>query len=180
MTYHAAKGLEFDAVILPGWEEGLFPNQRAMDENGLSGLEEERRLAYVGLTRARKIASITFAATRMIYGSWTSCLPSRFLDELSKEHVEAATETGVYKNSQQEIHGGSSMRGRSAPLASCAFEKPDSQIESVHGFLEGDRVFHQKFGDGTVIAVDNDKLDIRFKQAGRKKIIDSFVTKGEN
>ncbi|MFH1157799.1 MAG: UvrD-helicase domain-containing protein [Pseudomonadota bacterium] len=174
MTYHAAKGLEFDAVILPGWEEGLFPNQRAMDENGLAGLEEERRLAYVGLTRARKSASITFAATRLTYGSWTSCLPSRFLDELPKEHVEVSAETGVYKNPQQQAHGGNNYRGRAAPLVSC-----DSEIESAPGFAAGDRVFHQKFGNGTVLSADNDKLDISFDRAGRKKVIDSFVTKGD-
>ena len=171
MTYHAAKGLEFDAVILPGWEEGLFPNQRAMDENGQSGLEEERRLAYVGLTRARKSAYITFAASRLTYGSWTSCQPSRFIDELPKEHLEVA-ETCVYKNSQQDTHGGNGYRGCAAPMALC-----DSKIESTQGFAVGDRIFHQKFGDGTVISADNDKLDISFDQAGRKKVIDSFVAK---
>src|SRR5690606_3424587 len=93
MTFHAAKGLEFDAVFLPGWEEGLFPSQRSMDENGVSGLEEERRLAYVGITRARKRAYIFFAANRFLYGKGVSSLPSRFIDELPKDHVEVQTET---------------------------------------------------------------------------------------
>jgi DNA helicase-2/ATP-dependent DNA helicase PcrA len=171
MTYHAAKGLEFDAVILPGWEEGLFPSQRAMDENGLQGLEEERRLAYVGITRARKQAFIFFAANRLIYGSWTSCLPSRFIDELPKDHVEVAVETGVYKN-QQPSYGG--PRGRSAALVD---DSPGFSIESEGGFAVGDRVFHQKFGNGTVVLTDGDKLDIKFDQAGRKKVVESFVAK---
>ncbi len=176
MTYHAAKGLEFDAVILPGWEEGLFPSQRAMDETGLAGLEEERRLAYVGLTRARKRAAIFFAANRLIYGSWASCLPSRFIDELPKDHVEVAVETGVYKTPQQPSYN-MGYRGRTAPLA----EAPVTpSIESEAGFAPKDRVFHQKFGNGTVVTTDGNKLDIKFDQAGRKKVIDSFVTRLED
>jgi DNA helicase-2/ATP-dependent DNA helicase PcrA len=96
MTLHAAKGLEFPLVFLPGWEEGVFPSQRSMDENGARGLEEERRLAYVGLTRAREEARISFAANRQVYGRWTSQLPSRFVDELPLASVEAASETGYY------------------------------------------------------------------------------------
>ena len=88
MTLHAAKGLEFDTVFLPGWEEGLFPNQRALDESGRAGLEEERRLAYVGITRARRRAKIWFASNRRIHGLWQSTIPSRFLDELPEAHVE--------------------------------------------------------------------------------------------
>ena len=88
MTLHGAKGLEFDTVFLPGWEEGLFPNQRAMDESGAKGLEEERRLAYVGLTRARRRAIVSHAANRRIYANWQSSIPSRFIDELPEEHVE--------------------------------------------------------------------------------------------
>jgi DNA helicase-2/ATP-dependent DNA helicase PcrA len=173
MTYHAAKGLEFDVVMLPGWEEGLFPSQRAMDESGLPGLEEERRLAYVGLTRARKRAYIYFAANRLIYGSWTSCLPSRFIDELPKEHIEIASETGVYKNQPQPAYGGG-YRGRAAPLQD---DSLDVSLESENGFKAGDRVLHQKFGKGTVVVTDGDKLEIKFDSAGRKKIMDSFVTR---
>ena len=94
MTLHAAKGLEFDIVFLPGWEEGLFPHQRALDENGRAGLEEERRLAYVGLTRARRAAKIYFAANRRVRGLWQSSTPSRFIDELPADHVEAVEAPG--------------------------------------------------------------------------------------
>ncbi|MCH8862929.1 MAG: ATP-binding domain-containing protein, partial [Proteobacteria bacterium] len=96
MTLHGAKGLEFDTVFLPGWEEGIFPSQKTLDEHGLKGLEEERRLAYVGLTRARKKAHILFAGTRMIFGKWQSALPSRFIDELPAEHVEQSAAAGLY------------------------------------------------------------------------------------
>ena len=96
MTLHAAKGLEFPAVFLPGWEDGLFPSQRSMDESGLKGVEEERRLAYVGITRAEEICTISFAANRRVYGQWQSALPSRFIDELPEEHVEVLTPPGLY------------------------------------------------------------------------------------
>ncbi|QDC10349.1 DNA helicase II [Oceanicola sp. D3] len=96
MTLHAAKGLEFPAVFLPGWEDGLFPSQRSMDESGVKGLEEERRLAYVGITRAEELCTISFAGNRRIYGQWQSALPSRFIDELPGEHVEVLTPPGLY------------------------------------------------------------------------------------
>ncbi len=175
MTYHAAKGLEYDAVILPGWEEGLFPNQRAMDENGIAGLEEERRLAYVGLTRAKKRAAVFFAANRLIYGSWQSSLPSRFIDELPKDHVEVATETGLYQAQPRQQDYIS--RGRPSRLADISGPAP--KMESELGFGPGDKVFHQKFGTGTVVTTDGNKLDIKFDKAGRKKVIDSFVSKAD-
>jgi DNA helicase-2/ATP-dependent DNA helicase PcrA len=96
MTLHSAKGLEFDTVFLPGWEEGVFPNQRALDEQGRAGLEEERRLAHVGLTRARRRAKIFFATNRRIHGSWSSTVPSRFLDELPPAHVEVTESKGGF------------------------------------------------------------------------------------
>ncbi|MBI3441953.1 MAG: UvrD-helicase domain-containing protein [Proteobacteria bacterium] len=176
MTYHAAKGLEFDVVILPGWEEGLFPNQRAMDENGLLGLEEERRLAYVGLTRARKHVYVYFAANRLVYGSWANCLPSRFIDELPKEHVEVVTETGVYKNPAQQAYGDNLYRGRSALMTE---NLHGYTLESAAGFSVGDRIVHAKFGHGTVVATDHNKLDIKFDTAGRKKLVDSYVTRAD-
>jgi DNA helicase II / ATP-dependent DNA helicase PcrA len=95
MTLHAAKGLEFRAVFLPGWEDGLFPSQRSMDESGAKGVEEERRLAYVGITRARDLCTISFAANRRVYNQWQSALPSRFVDELPKAHVEVLTPPGL-------------------------------------------------------------------------------------
>jgi DNA helicase-2/ATP-dependent DNA helicase PcrA len=187
MTLHGAKGLEFDHVFLPGWEEGLFPSQRSMDENGMAGLEEERRLAYVGLTRARKKASIYFAANRMIYGSWTSCLPSRFIDELPKDHVEVMSETGIYNQRQQQSSysegwGGSGgygggFRGQKAKLIDNSIDRVSPAQESAGGFSPGDRVFHEKFGYGRVETTEGDKLDIKFDKAGRKKVMDSFVTK---
>ena len=96
MTLHGAKGLEFPMVFLPGWEDGLFPSQRSMDESGLKGLEEERRLAYVGITRAEEVCTISFAANRRVYGQWQSALPSRFVDELPGEHVDVLTPPGLY------------------------------------------------------------------------------------
>ena len=112
MTLHAAKGLEFPCVFLPGWEDGLFPSQRSMDENGVKGLEEERRLAYVGITRARAFCTVSFAANRRVYNQWQSQLPSRFVDELPPAHVEVLTPPGLY--------GGGF--GAAAPVASTLHE----------------------------------------------------------
>ena len=178
MTYHAAKGLEYDCVIMPGWEEGLFPNQRALDESGNEGLEEERRLAYVGITRARERAFIFFAANRLTYGSWNTCIPSRFLEELPKDLCEKASENGVYNNTQGNgsFGGGYAIRGRSASLVDYSSSTTLS-IESHNGFSKGERIFHKKFGYGEIISVEGDKLDIRFEKAGRKKLLDSFVSK---
>jgi DNA helicase II / ATP-dependent DNA helicase PcrA len=178
MTLHGAKGLEFDSIFLPGWEEGVFPHQRAMDEGGNAGLEEERRLAYVGLTRARRRVLVTFAANRRIYNQWQAALPSRFLDELPEDHVERDAASGLYAG------GGSSARWNNDGWSG-SIRKPPPTIEATSwkvtsraaaaGFDEGDRVFHQKFGNGTVIAVDGDKLEIAFDKAGNKKVLDSFV-----
>ncbi len=96
MTLHSAKGLEFETVFLPGWEEGLFPHQRALDEGGCSGLEEERRLAYVGITRAKHRCLISFVSNRRIHGLWQSTIPSRFIDELPEAHVQINEESGSY------------------------------------------------------------------------------------
>jgi len=110
MTLHSAKGLEFPLVFLPGWEEGIFPSQKSMDESGLAGLEEERRLAYVGITRAREDAKIYFAANRQVYGSWQSSVPSRFIDELPPQHVEVESETGYYDQGQSSGYGRANNR----------------------------------------------------------------------
>src|SRR5262249_23496544 len=98
MTLHAAKGLEFETVFLPGWEEGLFPSQRTMDEKGNTGLEEERRLAYVGLTRAKQRVFVSFAANRRVHGQWQTALPSRFIGELPEAHIDSVAEEGFYGN----------------------------------------------------------------------------------
>ena len=119
MTLHAAKGLEFPAVFLPGWEDGLFPSQRSMDESGQKGLEEERRLAYVGLTRAREHLTVSFAANRQMYGRWNNALPSRFIDELPEAHVEVLTPPGLYG------HGG----GRAGAATEIPGVMKGSQLE---------------------------------------------------
>ncbi|HMB76174.1 MAG TPA: UvrD-helicase domain-containing protein, partial [Kiloniellaceae bacterium] len=190
MTLHAAKGLEFDTVFLPGWEEGLFPNQRALDETGQAGLEEERRLAYVGLTRARKRAIVSYVANRRLHGSWTSTYPSRFVEELPTEHLEAESEQGLQGGAgafgaQQSVFGDWSMkrtspglarareRGRAAPF----IDVTPQSVESLPSarFSKGARVFHQKFGYGSIVQVEGDRLTIDFDKAGQKKVVASFV-----
>src|SRR6056297_2588212 len=113
MTLHGAKGLEFPAVFLPGWEDGLFPSQRSMDESGAAGLEEERRLAYVGITRAEEVCTISFAANRRVYGQWQSALPSRFVDELPEAHVDVLTPPGLYGGG----FGAAGMTAKASPVA---------------------------------------------------------------
>jgi DNA helicase-2/ATP-dependent DNA helicase PcrA len=201
MTLHSAKGLEFPYVFLPGWEEGVFPSQRSMDESGQKGLEEERRLAYVGITRAREAALVTFVANRLVYGRWTSQLPSRFVDELPIAHVEASSDTGYYGGGpgmQQtaasrwddapNFTGGYSSPGwRRAHNATTAGWKPvlestakvisTSDANKGSDYKRGDRVFHQKFGYGHITLVDGAKLSVSFDKAGDKKVIDTFVEK---
>jgi len=183
MTLHGAKGLEFEVVFLPGWEEGLFPHQRALDEGGVAALEEERRLAYVGLTRARQLAIISSAANRRIYGNWQSAIPSRFIDELPGDHTESSAERGLY-NATPSFEAGDSAylggsgqrssfhRARQAPLQETSF---DVSAGAEGDFVLGQRVFHQKFGYGAILAVDGDKLEIAFEKAGRKKVMAGFV-----
>jgi DNA helicase-2/ATP-dependent DNA helicase PcrA len=214
MTIHAAKGLEFDTVFLVGWEEGLFPSQRALDEGGLTSLEEERRLAYVAITRARRRAIIIHAANRRIYGQWTSSIPSRFVAELPDAHID----------SESSMSGGESLwranwseradpfadvgrgtgRGpgwqRAAGTLNAAkpggewqsrtfTREPARVVESRASAVSlgnkgrsdlsvGMRVFHQKFGYGEIAEIEGNKLEIDFEQAGRKRVMDSFVTVG--
>jgi DNA helicase-2/ATP-dependent DNA helicase PcrA len=239
MTLHSAKGLEFDTVFLPGWEEGLFPHQRTLDDQGRAGLEEERRLAHVGLTRARRRVNIYFAANRRMHGLWSSNIPSRFLDELPEADVEVTESKGgfsAYGNTgasrfDEMTHFGSSYgtpgwqraqaRGRfghdgfdddgdgyshrdgatddaarsPSPRGSerggvhgGARRKPRARLPltiegelvakstgTVSEFTIGDRVFHQKFGNGNVTAIDGNKLTIQFDKAGEKRVVDSFV-----
>ena len=190
MTLHSAKGLEFDTVFLAGWEEGLFPNQRALDETGLKGLEEERRLAYVGLTRARRQAIVSFAANRRLHGSWAAAIPSRFVDELPQDHVEVESDAGRYGATA----GGFGPRGgfddwqtnrwspgleraqrnrdRAAP-----FIESTARVTEASGrsFAPRDRIFHRKYGYGTITAVDGDRLTVDFDKAGTKHAFAGFV-----
>ncbi|MBY0430719.1 MAG: UvrD-helicase domain-containing protein, partial [Rhodospirillales bacterium] len=151
MTLHGAKGLEFDAVFLPGWEEGLFPHQRSLDQNGAEGLEEERRLAYVGITRARRRVMISYAANRRIYNQWQATAPSRFIQELPVETLDASAEPGL---SLGRFHGGygeDSGWSRGRTIEGTAWTAPPSKAGS--SYEVGDRVFHEKFGYGSVQAV---------------------------
>ncbi|BBC72389.1 DNA helicase II [Altererythrobacter sp. B11] len=203
MTIHAAKGLEFDHVFLPGWEEGVFPSQRSLDEGGLASLEEERRLAYVAITRARRRCTILHAANRRIYGQWTSSIPSRFIEELPAEHIESESSmTGgasLWRAnwSEQEdpfAHVSTSRPARSQArgpgwqralttgydAAPKRLKEPGRSAASFAAKPRSDialgaRVFHDKFGYGTVTAQEGNKLEIDFEQAGTKRVIDSFV-----
>jgi DNA helicase-2/ATP-dependent DNA helicase PcrA len=205
MTLHGAKGLEFPAVFLPGWEDGLFPSQRSMDESGTKGLEEERRLAYVGITRAEEVCTISFAGNRRVFGQWQSALPSRFIDELPDDHVEVLTPPGLYGGG----YGAAGMGGFGAGSASTGIEarvaeanvynspgwrrlqtraaqRPVSQpteardtvidLQAVSAHTMGERVFHQKFGYGIIIGIEGDKLEIDFEKAGAKKVVARFIT----
>ena len=200
MTLHAAKGLEFPVVFLPGWEDGLFPSQRSMDESGVKGLEEERRLAYVGITRAEELCTISFAGNRRVFGQWQSSLPSRFIDELPVDHVDILTPPGLYGGGfgaagmQSTLHdraadanvynspGWRRMQDRSQTRAIASASQAKNIIidaTALPAFGLGDRVFHQKFGYGAVIGVEGDKLEIAFEKSGVKKVVARFVT-GEN
>ena len=182
MTLHGAKGLEFQTVFLPGWEEGLFPNQRSLDEGGLASLEEERRLAYVGITRARVRAMVSFAANRRVYGQWQSQTPSRFVDELPADHIDMFSESGVYArrdgmlNHTEDPFANVDGIGRSRRRMVEATQSPRFKPEgNSEGLGVGTRIFHQKFGYGRVLTIDGDKLEIDFEKAGQKRVMASFV-----
>ncbi len=219
MTIHAAKGLEFDTVFLPGWEEAIFPSQRALDEGGLKSLEEERRLAYVAITRARRKCTILHAANRRIYGQWTSSLPSRFVAELPADHIDQETtmsggeslwraqwseradpfaHLAAAQSNRASTRGpgwqraifsagseGAAARSSRAQSKSDPYARPPLDVKASAISLGnkgrddltlGQRVFHEKFGHGTIAAIEGNKLEIDFEHAGRKKVLDSFVT----
>ena len=171
MTLHGAKGLEFKIVFLPGWEESVFPNQRALDESGNDGLEEERRLAYVGITRAREMATITHALSRRMYGSWSQNAPSRFVAELPEAHIDHIRAAGVFDSGSKQMR----LMPYKNALDDFDIYTPDEEIR-MH-FAAGEKVFHQKFGNGIILMVEGDKLDINFTSSGRKKVMSSFVSK---
>lgn len=206
MTLHGAKGLEFPAVFLPGWEDGLFPSQRSMDESGNQGLEEERRLAYVGITRAEELCTISFAGNRRVFGQWQSALPSRFIDELPEEHVDVLTPPGLYgggfggggmgggadfgtghrgieeRVAKADVYNSPGWRRLQERSAQRPLSQPSQKkntvidLKAVSSHVIGDRVFHQKFGYGEILRVDGDKLEVEFEKAGTKKVVASYVT----
>jgi DNA helicase-2/ATP-dependent DNA helicase PcrA len=202
MTMHAAKGLEYDTIFMPGWEEGLFPSQRALDEGGNASLEEERRLAYVAITRARARATILHAANRRIYGQWTSSIPSRFVGELPADHIEEETtltggaslwranwseHSDPFANISRGTGRGPGWQraagaGGLAPVANRVMEARTPAIslgnKGRDDLSVGMRVFHQKFGYGSIAEIEGNKLEIDFEQAGRKRVMDSFVSLG--
>ncbi len=201
MTLHAAKGLEFPAVFLPGWEDGLFPSQRSMDESGTKGVEEERRLAYVGITRAEEICTISFAGNRRVFGQWQSSLPSRFIDELPEAHVEVLTPPGLYGGGFGAAGMESTIDARVADadvynspgwrrMQARASQRPTAQpSEARHAVIDmnavsthtvGERVFHDKFGYGEVTTIEGDKLEIAFEKAGLKKVVARFIVGAED
>ncbi len=200
MTLHAAKGLEFPVVFLAGWEEGIFPSQRALDEKGTVALEEERRLAYVGVTRAQESCRISFAANRQVYGRWQNAIPSRFIDELPEAHVEVVSEPGLYGNTASSLAAHSQFTADRLKddtyydnpawrRARAAATRPATEAPMIDGrahtvsvnapgkskFAIGARVFHQKFGYGKVTASEGQKLTVDFDHSGPKKVIDSFL-----
>ena len=201
MTIHGSKGLEFDTVFLVGWEEGLFPSQRAIDEGGTASLEEERRLAYVAITRARARATILHAANRRIYGQWTSSIPSRFVAELPDAHIETETtmsggaslwqanwseQADPFANVARGTGRGPGwQRAAGSPYTTTPSRVVESRASAVSlgnkgrdDLTVGQRVFHQKFGYGAIAEIEGNKLEIEFETAGRKRVMDSFVTAG--
>ncbi len=191
MTLHAAKGLEFDAVFLPCWEEGSFPSQRSIDEKGIVGLEEERRLAYVGITRAKKYLIISFASQRIIHGLWQSVIPSRFVDELPTEEMNKVTSTSVKQNfnndyfefdfnqdlNLKKINKANNFENNFKNNINGSFDIQKPYEDRGKIFQIGERVFHEKFGMGKIITISDNKANVEFDKAGNKNVITNFLNK---
>ena len=204
ITLHSAKGLEFDVVFLPGWEEGLFPHQRSLDENGSEALEEERRLAYVAITRAKKKLYILTALNRRIYGQWQNNLPSRFINELPPANIEICNNSARYFNSDYPSFSGNgnfwikkkpqireykdSDRFTYTREYDNDYDSCDDWSGSIYQAKQktgntgaatptGTRVYHQTFGYGKVLSVDGNKLEIFFENYGHKRLMKDYVQK---
>ena len=194
MTIHSAKGLEFDAVFLPGWEEGLFPHQKSIDEKGVTGIEEERRLAYVAITRAKKDLHISFALQRKFFGrqndnyDFYSSLQSRFIDELDKKYLEISIdeEKDDVFVFDQDFNVESKKNSPGWKRYQDNLNQPKENIKTINytenltEFTVGETVKHDGFGEGKIIHIEGNKLLINFKNQGEKKVIDKFISKAVN
>lgn len=204
ITLHSAKGLEFDVVFLPGWEEGLFPHQRSLDEGGEKSLEEERRLAYVAITRAKKQLYICTALNRRVYGQWQTNIPSRFLNELPPQNIDicnnasryftqnSGQSTGSWSQSNSKWNKGNGWQKKPTWQSSkqsnvvydddnrYSYERDEAYFQSTpkkDTINKGDRVNHDFFGYGKVIAVEGNKLQIIFDKHGHKRLMAEYVRK---
>ena len=179
----------------------LFPSQRSMDESGIAGLEEERRLAYVGITRAEALCTISFAANRRVYGQWQSALPSRFIDELPEAHVDVLTPPGLYgggygaagmtsggledRAARADVYNSPGWKRMQMRMSDRPISQPRESktqvidLDAVSSFGLGDRVFHQKFGYGAVTGIEGDKLEIAFDKAGVKNVVARFIVSAD-
>lgn len=170
MTLHAAKGLEFDLVFLPGWEEGIFPHQKALDEEGDKGLEEERRIAYVGITRAKKQLYISYAETRRVFGDFINSLPSRFLSEIPPEVYMRRSSSGKlnYRGTNHNFSMQNTFKKPSSTFALSAINKPGET-------RPGNKVKHNKFGNGIIVSIDGDSIEVAFEKIGLKTIKKDYL-----
>lgn len=184
ITLHSAKGLEFDVVFLPGWEEGLFPHQRALDEGGGDSLEEERRLAYVAITRARQRLFILMAHNRRVYGQWQNNLPSRFINELPPANIEICNNSSNFytgnlnKNHDNKYMFWSNKRKEvQNDSSSYSYNSNNHYDKPAHANVIGTKVHHDSFGDGKVVGMDGNKVEVCFEEYGCKKIMKEYLTK---
>ena len=180
MTMHSAKGLEFENVFLAGWDEGLFPHQKSLEEKGNKALEEERRLAYVGITRGKNKVYISFAKRRFIYGTWNFSQPSRFLSELPKEHIDtnkdSFEEDDNYIVDQDEYEKRVKNPNRLLFKNKINLLENRDSYESEYKFKIGDEIFHEKYGYGTIKYIIDGKYEIVFDKLSKTKIVlENFI-----